>query len=188
MVRNNTYTNPDYVDNDISDVDSSPDVGSNTNFATQIMAPDMIFDTLTEINNGGGQGNITLIDGESFEGSWPPQSWTETGYWDKENNEKYDGMYSATFNGGYGKSGYLTSFSCDTSDANAIYVDFWYRDGGCEAGELRLQYYDGSNWDTIYDLGSTSSHDQWFHFQHRITENQYLNSNFRIRFRAEYKL
>lgn len=184
IIRNSTYVNPDYVDNDSSDVDSSADIGSNTNFITQTIAPDGVFDTLTEVNIGGGLNNITVINAESFEGSWPPTGWSETGNWNKENNEQYQGTYSADFNGGSNKNGYLTTFNIDTSDANAIYVDFWYRDGGCEGGEFRLQYYDGNNWDTIYDLGATSSHNQWFHYQHKITESQYRHATFKIRFRA----
>jgi len=182
IVRNSTYSNPDYIDNEISDVDSSSDIGSNTNFATQTIAPDMDYDTLTEINIGSGLSNITLINGESFEGSWPPTGWTETYYWNKESDKQFDGTYSADFDGGSYSTSILTTFDLDTSNANAVYVDFWYNDGGCEGGEFRLQYYDGDNWDTIYDLGSTYSHDQWFHYQHKITETQYLHSEFKIRF------
>ena len=183
LVRNSTYSNPDYVDNDVSDVDSSSDKGTNTNFATQMIAPDMTYDTLTEVNTGGGLGNITLIDGESFEGSWPPAGWTENGGWNKENDQQYDGAYSADFYGG-SSSGSLISFELDTSNAEAIYVDFWYRDGGCESNEFRLYYFDGNNWDIIYDLGATNSENQWIHYQHRITENQYFHSDFKIRFYA----
>ena len=42
-----TASGEDYVDNDISDVDSSPDKGTHSNFAAQQNA-DSIFDTLTE--------------------------------------------------------------------------------------------------------------------------------------------
>lgn len=184
VIRNSTYSNPDYVDNDDSNVDSSPDIGTNTNFATQTIAPDSIFDILTEVNTGGGLVNITLINEESFEGSWPPAGWTETGNWNKESNEQYHGSFSADFDGDTNKNGYLTSVDLVTTGANAIYVDFWYRDGGCESNEFILQYYDGNNWDTIYDLGSTGSHNQWFHYQHRITESQYRHSDFKIRFYA----
>jgi hypothetical protein len=184
LIRNATYSNPDFVDNNESDVDSSSDIGTNTNFNTQTLAPDSIFDTLTEINTSGGLVNTTLIDGESFEGTWPPSGWTEPDRWNKESDQQYQGTYSADFDGGMGKSGYLTSYDMDTSSANAINVDFYYRDGGCESNEFRLQYYDGNNWDTIYDLGSTNQHNQWFHYQHRITEGQYLHSEFKIRFQA----
>jgi hypothetical protein len=184
LIRNSTYSNPDFVDNNESDVDSSPDIGTNTNFATQTIAPDSEYDILTETNTGGGLGNITLVNGESFEGSWPPAGWTETYYWNKETDKQYDGTYSADYDGGSSSTSRLTTFDLDTSDADAIYVDFWYNDGGCESGEFRLQYYDGDNWDTIYDLGSTNSHNQWFHYQHKITESQYLHSEFKIRFYA----
>ncbi|UCC58465.1 MAG: hypothetical protein JSW14_00625, partial [Candidatus Bathyarchaeum sp.] len=72
----------DYVDNDASDVDSSEDVGSHSNFAAQQAGPDSVYDTLTE--ETAGVGNTTLIDAESFEGTWPPTGWSETGNWNKE--------------------------------------------------------------------------------------------------------
>ena len=42
----------DYVDN-ISNVDSSDDIGSHTNFSSQQTGPDSVYDTLTEENTGG---------------------------------------------------------------------------------------------------------------------------------------
>ncbi len=185
LVRNSTYSNPDFVDNDTSDVDSSPDIGSNTNFATQTIAPDMTYDILTEINNGGGISNITLIDGESFEGSWPPTGWSENptdSKWNKEPDQHYgSGTFSADFDGK--GSGYLDGPDLDCSDASVIYIDFWYFDGGCDNNEFMLYYYDGNSWDFIIQLG-TGSENQWIHYQQRITESQYLKSNFKVRFYA----
>jgi len=128
---------------------------------------------------GGGSVNITLINAESFEGSWIPSGWSETGAWNKESDQEYHGSYSADFDGG--SSGDLTTPDLDCSDAEAIYVDFWYRDDGSEAGEFVLQYYDGNSWDTIYDLGVTGLEDQWLHYQEEVTDNQYFTSNFKIR-------
>ncbi len=44
----------DFVDNNISDVDSSVDKGMHSNFTAQQTGPDLINDTLTEQNTGGG--------------------------------------------------------------------------------------------------------------------------------------
>ncbi|NWG10494.1 hypothetical protein HXY33_01895 [Candidatus Bathyarchaeota archaeon] len=133
--------------------------------------------------------NRTLINQESFEGSWPPSqpsSWTETGNWNKESNQKYgSGTYSADFDGSSsGVSGDLTT--CDLScvdTSGAIYVDFWYRDEGLDSGEFMLCYYDGTSWDTIVDLG-TGLENQWLHYQQTITDIQYFKSNFRIQWSA----
>jgi len=120
-----------------------------------------------------------LINEESFEGSWPPAGWTETNRWNKESNQEYHGSYSADCDGGGGLS-YLTTPNLDTSDATKIIVEFWYRDGGCENGEFILQYFDGSSWDTVYDLGSTSS-SNWLHYQVETTDTQYFQSDFKLR-------
>jgi hypothetical protein len=185
LIRNSTYTAADYVDIDTSDVDSSADKGTHSNFAAQQSAPDSIYDTLTEVNMGGGLSQVTLIDGESFEGNWPPTGWSETGYWSKTGSQYYAGSYSAYFNGDRWRSGDLTTPDLDCSNANAIYVDFWYKDTGCESGELLLQYYDGSHWDTqpVRDLGATSS-TAWIHYQETLTDSQYFKSNFKLRIHA----
>ena len=132
-----------------------------------------------------GATNSTLINQESFEGSWPPSGWTGTGNWYRENNQHYDGgMYSADFDGsGSGTSGYLTTYYLNCYGANSIYVDFWYRDEGCDPGEFSLQYYDGTTWNNI-DLGATAPENQWLHYQQVITDTRYFKSNFRIRWYA----
>jgi hypothetical protein len=186
LIRNGTYVNPDYVDNNTSNEDSSPDKGTQSNFTAQQSAPDSIYDTLTEENTGGGVANVTLINEESFEGTWPPAGWSATGYWSKTSSQHYgSGSSSARFDGSWWHSGELTTPSLDCSDANAIYVDFWYKDTGCEAGELMLQYYDGSSWGdhSPIDLGGTSS-TQWIHERLKITDSQFFISNFRVRIRA----
>jgi uncharacterized protein (UPF0333 family) len=188
LIRNSTYTSADYVDLDTSDVDSSADKGTQLNFTAQQPAPDSVYDTLTEVNTGGGLSPVMLINGESFEGNWPPTGWSATGgYWSRTSSQHYDGSYSAYFDGGNGRSGDLTTPNLDCSNANAIYVDFWYKDTGCESGELLLQYYDGSQWITtpIRDLGATSS-TQWIHYQETIpdSQSQYFKSNFRLRIHA----
>ena len=134
--------------------------------------------------------NRTLIDQESFEGSsFPPSqpsSWSRTGTWYKGNSQAYSGGYSAEFNGsGSGSSGDLSTCDLNCIDSpTAIYVDFWYRDESCEAGEFLLRYYDGTTWDTIFDLGSTTSENQWLHYQQKVTDSQYFKSTFKIRWSA----
>ncbi len=129
-------------------------------------------------NIDGSTGEV-LIDAESFEGSWPPTDWTATNRWNKENDRQYHGSWSADCDGGGGLS-YLTTPDLNASDATKIIVDFWYRDGGCEDGEFVLQYFDGSSWDTVYDLGSTGS-TNWLHYQVEITDSQYFKSDFKLR-------
>lgn len=129
---------------------------------------------------------MTLINGESFEGTWLPTDWSETfgSNWNKEDNRAHDGTYSADFDGwGSGASGYLYTPVLDCSDAEAIYVDFWFYDEGCENDEFRLYYYDGSNWDQIVQLGAYTEY-AWVHYQQKITLSEYFVSNFQIRFRA----
>jgi hypothetical protein len=129
--------------------------------------------------------NITLISGESFEGNWPPSGWTATGSWGKKNAAAYDGAFSAGVDGqGGGASGDLTTFDLNCTDASSIYVEFWYRDDGCESGEFLLQYYNGNTWINVADLGNTTLENQWLYYQQKVTDNQFFKSNFKIRWSA----
>lgn len=51
LLFNSTYAEGDYVDN-VSDVDSSSDKGTHSNFAAQQTSPDGVYDVLTEANVG----------------------------------------------------------------------------------------------------------------------------------------
>jgi len=129
--------------------------------------------------------NITLIDRESFEGSLPPLGWSATGNWGKKNDAAYDGVFSAGLDGqGGGASGDLTTLDLNCSDASSIYVEFWYRDVGCESGEFLLQYYNGNSWVTVADLGNTTLENQWLRYQQKVTDSQFFKSNFKIRWSA----
>ena len=59
-----------YVDNNSSNVESPANTGSQSNFTAQQAGPDSSYDTLTEVNTGGGDTNTTLINGASFESDW----------------------------------------------------------------------------------------------------------------------
>lgn len=127
---------------------------------------------------------ITLINSESFEGSWPPPGWSATGNWVKRSTA-YDGMFSAGFSRqGSVSSGNLATPNLNCSDATAIYVEFWYRNDGCSAGKFLLQYYDGSTWRTIADLGANSSGQGWLKYCQKLTDNQYFKPNFKIQWSA----
>jgi len=171
----------DFVDNNVSDIDSSGDKGIHSNFTAQLYGPDSIFDTLVEENTGVAS-NTTLVNAESFEGTWPPSGWTETGAWSNETDQAYDGVCSADFDGSFTtSSGDLDTPDLNCSDANAIYVDFWYRDDDLDFDDFLLLYYDGDSWDIIADLGSTGQEGQWLHYQEKVTDNQYFVSTFKVR-------
>jgi hypothetical protein len=175
----------DLVDNNTTDVDSSPSKGAHSNFTAQKYGPDSIFDTLTETNTATGTVNTTLVNNESFEGSWPPtspSSWSETGNWNKESDRAYDGTYSADFDGP--GSGYLITCDLNCSGSVAIYLKFWYRDEGCESNDFLLEYYNGTTWNVAADLGATTSEYQWLLYKEKIVDPQYFTSVFKVRWTA----
>ncbi|MBC7130427.1 hypothetical protein H5T51_04300 [Candidatus Bathyarchaeota archaeon] len=130
------------------------------------------------------EANMALIDHESFEGSWPPDGWDSTGRWNKESDRAYDGAYSADFDGGgNGRSGYLITPPINCYGAEAIYVDFYYYVDFDYKDEFLLQFYNGTHWNNIVDLG-LSPEDEWLHYSQEITDSQYLIPTFQIRWYA----
>ena len=147
------------------------------------IAIDGSYESFTEST---GLGNLTLVNGESFEGDWLPAGWSETEAWDKENNYAHDGVYSADFDGtGGGGSGYLHSPVMDCSDAQAIYVEFWWQDRSLDNDDFILEYYDGSVWNTIQDLNLLESGNGWHHYTKAVTDSQYFISDFQVRWWAK---
>ncbi len=133
-----------------------------------------------------GPSNTTLVDAVSFEGGWPPSGWNETGNWDKRSNYALDETYSADFEGsGGGSSGYLNSPIMDCTNADSIYVDFWWYDLGLDNDDFELEYCDGNTWDSYQDLNQLDSENGWHHYTEALTDSQYFVSNFQIRWRAK---
>lgn len=179
-----TQTIADYVDL-TSDVDSNPDLGNHDSFS-DLQATDSIYDNLTE-EKPPIPINTTLINVESFEGTWPPSGWSETSEWNKESYSAYSGSFSADFDGSYvNPSGYLTTPSMDCSGVSAIFIEFWWRDHGLGYDDFELEYFDGIGWDNYQDMNSLSHfEDQWTFYSEKITDNQYFVSNFQIRWWAK---
>ena len=174
----------DYVDY-ISNVDSSADKGTHSAFAEQQVGPDSVYDTLTE-ENIGGESLITLIDAESFEGSWPPTDWTPSGNWAQETDQYYDGSYSADFDGsGNGVSGNLETCDLNCSDAVSIFVSFRFYDLALDPNELLLEYYNGASWVEMVDLGTGYTEGAWNLYEQQITDSSYFVSDFKIRWVAD---
>lgn len=173
------------VDSNRSDVDSSTSKGTHNSFSAQQYGPDSIYDTLTEENTASGASNTTLINAESFEGTWPPIGWTETGAWNRESNQAYGGIYSADFDGpAFGSaSGDLDTPDLNCFDATAIYVSFYFREDVGLAAEFQLRFWNGLTWVNIEYLGGYSL--GWHHWEMKITNSQYFKSDFKIRWRAD---
>jgi hypothetical protein len=177
----------DYVDSDTSDVDGVSDKGTHGDFSAQQSGPDQSFDTISEEDTGGYTTEV-LIDNESFEGSWPPAGWFENGYteWNKENNEHYDGSYSADFDGKYYRpSGRFYTPALDCSDAESISISFYFKENVDRNDKFRVDFFDGWTWREFGQYGKTSE-DSWKIWETTITDTTYLIDGFRISWYAYY--
>ena len=134
----------------------------------------MPFDTRTS-NNPLILNEIFADDFESENHNWN----TET--WNRDTSQKHSGTYSA-------HASDLVSKSIDTSGAESITISFWYRDHGIDDEDLVvLQFWDGSSYTDVFNLGNTEPEDMWHYYTVQTLEPRYLISSFKIRFAANLK-
>jgi hypothetical protein len=146
-------------------------------------------ESIQEASIGGGSGNYSLVNNESFESTtFPPTGWTSTSTGLARSTAQYHtGVASAGYTGagGAGENGNFLSPSVNTADATFLFVDFWWRKTVTGGTDFFLDYYDNTGaWDQILDIGSVATNNAWVHFQSgRITDAQYIHAAFQIRFR-----
>lgn len=171
----------DSVDNNTSNIDTSADKGTHSNFTAQQYGPDLINDTLTEQNTAALSNTTLLSDG--FEAADWDANWDDLPHsWQEDNTVVNNGLASAWAT--QGNEGYFTCDVVDASDADAIYIDFWFRKNDIESTDFALYYYDGSTYDLVDELDNNGDDNSWLHYTEKVTDSQYFNSNFRIRFDA----
>ncbi len=126
---------------------------------------------------------VTLLN-DGFEGTPWDANWDGNGTtaWQRKNIEPHGGSYYAQSS--KAKAGFLTTDDLDTSATNKIIVSFWFQGDGIAAGDFIVQIYNGSAYNTWWDLTSYSSFvdNTWCYFSENITDSQYFKTNFRLRF------
>ncbi len=124
--------------------------------------------------------NTTMVN-ESFEGAtFPPTNWEiDDTQWSRSNARASNGSWSARFDGsGGGINTWLMTPTGDYSDADAIYIDFYYYESVNSDSEFTIDYLNSSSsWNeqsTLNDGGT------WGHYTDTITDSQYFYNGFRI--------
>jgi len=127
-------------------------------------------------------GLFTLNDG--FEGTPWDDYWNEneTTTWIQDSAKPNSGTYDAYSD--LTNNGYLTSDEIEASTTDSITVSFYFNTKSIEAGDCLLQTYNGTAYNTWYDITSypTYVNNAWCLFNEVITETQYLIAGFRLRF------
>lgn len=176
----------------ISNVDSSADIGTHSNFTAQQYGPDLINDTMTEASSGGSTSNV-FTDG--FEaGNY--NLWTDGGAttWSDASGTPADnatyGSPWLTHSGTYmadadnNDDGSLTTDDIDCSTKGEIGVSFWYMNDDLDGSDYEVYYYDGASYDLIDTIGDTDPEDTWLYWSGTTSDSQYMKSNFRLRLTA----
>jgi len=128
---------------------------------------------------------VILIDG--FEDTPWDAKWNANGTttWILDSASPHGGTYNA-FISNTQTPGALTSDDIDASASTNITVNFWFKPKSLEAGDIIVKIYNGSTYNTWYDLTNypTYANNVWCEFQEIISDSQYFISNFRIQFDA----
>jgi len=142
----------------------------NDDSLTSLLLP---FDTRPDTS-----GYALLIDG--FEDDF--DKWDEDG-WDRTTGQAHSGSWSAHAGS---TAAYLTSEAVDTSIAGGFTVSFWYRDDDIDDNDnVYLQFWNGSTYNNIFELGNTNPEDEWHHYSVWWRPIfQYAIRDFHIRFSA----
>jgi hypothetical protein len=126
--------------------------------------------------------NTTLLN-DGFEGAKWDDNWDDIAHtWRRSTSTVHSGSASAYASSGY--AGYFTCNSLDASNADFIYIDFWFRKSGIHATDFTLYYYNGTAYNLIDELDSEGADNTWLHYTEKVTSSQYFVPNFRIRFEA----
>jgi hypothetical protein len=124
-------------------------------------------------------GTVLLDDG--FEGTTWDANWT--GAWTDETTRVRTGSHAAGADRG-GGAGYFTSDALDASDANGIYLRFYFQQK--MAATLTVEYYGSAGWSTPVDLTALGGDSEWLLYADTITDANYFDPNFAIRFNAAF--
>jgi len=159
----------DFVDNDASDVDSSPNKGTHSNFSAQQYGPDSIYDTLTEENTAGSSSsNQTAsadfdrddwISGQSSAGDVSAGVLSDT---HSSNNIRYELVETkATAGGPSGQRNYLLAWRFDFTSLLSSRADTHVYIEAQTTGETFRVYWSPDD-STMNFLGNiTSTSDSW---------------------------
>jgi hypothetical protein len=80
-------------------------------------------------------------------------------------------------------NGLLTSDDMDASQSDNITIDFWFYPFWMDTGDVVVEIFNGSTWETLVDLKNHYTYEPltWCRFSQTVTDPQFFVSNFRIR-------
>jgi len=170
---NLTCYNQNTVDPDGDEVTNIYNWYVNDNSLTNLLLP---FDTQPQPSEEG-----LFTDGFEYGfDNWDGNGETN---WDLTSSQQHSGSWSAHAGSA---ATYLYSDDIDLSAEEGFTVSFWYRDDDIDDDDyVYLQFWDGSSYNNIFELGNTEPEDTWHHYSvwYR-TLFDYGIPDFHIRFRG----
>jgi hypothetical protein len=136
----------DFVDNNLSDVDSSADIGTHSNFSAQQSGPDSIMDTLQESNTGGAEQWISPTGYEDPGNGWNLET---RAYDDNLGTFAWSWIFADSW------SEYLVL----THNAMACAkIQYWVRNQDSAVDQVEVDIYNGA-WINVYS--GTGTWQEW---------------------------
>lgn len=129
--------------------------------------------------------NTTLLSEDWEAGSINTTKWnvTASGY-AINTNQKYAGSYSISLGSSLSNKYFWANYNqapLDTTNCDAIYVSYWFRDDDLDATDIEFSFRDsGGTFDTIAQDNAVTE-DTWEYRIVKTTEAQYKHSTFSIR-------
>ena len=142
------------VNNNTSNLDSSEDKGTHSNFTAQQNDPDSIYDTLTEENTGSGSGTLDLYV-NSFDAT--KNQWSTIGsspYLDSQDQpSNYVNLAKEGGDAGYQIGDFGFETTSQSGSINSVKIRIYQRvnDNRCPN---HFFLYDGSSWNDIGSFGA----------------------------------
>ena len=135
---------------------------------------------------------LSVILEDGFEDIDWDAKWDNNGLtdWSLSSNMWVSGSYSAE-NLGSNDDNDLISDNLDSSGSSEVRVFFWYNKDALDTGDIYIQLYNGTSYNTWHDLdiydgpdfcAGNGGDDRWCRFNETITASQYFRQNFRLKF------
>ncbi len=112
---------------------------------------------------------------------------TQWAYFNNDESNVSEGLFSGimafNLNAGNAATNRRREYRLDATRVVSMNISFWFRPHNIETGDMLFQVYDGSKYQTLYDLADypTAQNDTWCFFDEEITEHEYFTSDFRLR-------
>ncbi len=127
------------------------------------------------------------LEPDGDDANWVKTNWTvyDSNVLEDGNNDGNSASAHHSLAAGPG-AGILTTVDINTIGARTMRVQLAVKHTtGTEAGDIELDYWNGSSWDYIADLNSVGPNEVWATYTDDVNESEYIRADFKLRIRSD---